>query len=46
MEHLIWYNTKRIHQSLGNISPIDYLIKTVPESQMCVTRTVLNVSWR
>jgi len=24
---------------LGNISPIDYLIKTVPESQMCVTRT-------
>jgi len=40
MEHLIWYNTKRIHQSLGNISPIDYLIKTVPESQMCVTRTL------
>jgi transposase InsO family protein len=39
MEHLVWYNTKRIHQSLGKISPMDYLLKTAPESQMYVTRT-------
>lgn len=39
MEHLIWYNTKRIHQSLGNITPIDYLLKNNLESQMYVTYT-------
>ena len=39
MNHLIWYNTKRIHQSLGNITPIDYLLKNTQESQMYVTRT-------
>lgn len=39
MKHLIWYNTKRVHQSLGNITPIDYLLKNMPESQMYVTYT-------
>jgi hypothetical protein len=39
MDHLIWYNTKRIHKSLNNISPINYLLKTVPESQKYVTYT-------
>lgn len=39
MKHLIWYNTKRIHQSLGNVTPIDYLLKNNLESHMYVTRT-------
>ncbi len=39
MEHLIWFNTKRPHNSLGNLSPIDYVIKSYPESHMCVTYT-------
>ena len=40
IEYLIWYNTKRPHKSLGNLSPIDYLLKNQPESQMCVTSTL------
>ena len=40
MDHLIWYNTKRVHQSLGNITPIDYLLQNLPESHMYVTCTV------
>lgn len=39
MDHLIWYNTKRIHKSLNNISPIDFLLKVSPESQKYVTYT-------
>lgn len=39
MNHLVWYNTKRVHQSLGNTTPIDYLLKTIPESHMYVTST-------
>lgn len=30
IEYLIWYNTKRVHKSLGNLSPIDYLLKHSP----------------
>jgi len=39
MEHLVWYNTKRPHYSLGNISPISYVLKNSPRSQMYVTQT-------
>lgn len=46
MNHLIWYNTKRIHQSLGNITPIDYLLKNMPESHMYVTRTFGCISFQ
>lgn len=39
MTHLIWYNTERVHKSLKNETPIDYLIKMIPESHMYVTHT-------
>jgi len=39
MEYLIFYNTKRVHKGLGNLSPIDYVLKYYPESQMYVTYT-------
>jgi hypothetical protein len=28
MEYLIWFNNKRGYKSLGNLSPIDYVIKS------------------
>lgn len=38
IEYLIWYNTKRVHKALGNLSPIDYLMKVLPyECHMYVT---------
>ena len=40
LDHLFWYNTQRPHQSLNFMSPIDYLLKRYPESQMYVSRTV------
>lgn len=40
MDYLIWYNTKRVHKSLGNITPIDYLLSiSPPECHMYVTHT-------
>ena len=39
IEHLIWFNTIRPHKSLGNVSPIDYVIKLNPESHMYATYT-------
>jgi hypothetical protein len=40
MDYLIWYNTKRVHKSLGNVSPINNLLKILPpKSQMYVTYT-------
>ncbi len=39
MDYLIWYNTRRVHKSLGNVSPINYLLKISPESQMYWTHT-------
>lgn len=31
IDYLIWYNTKRVHKSLGNLSPIDYILKNYPK---------------
>ncbi len=40
MDYLVWYNTKRVHKSLNNVSPINHLLKILPpESQMYVTYT-------
>ena len=39
LDHLFWYNTSRPHQALKFLSPIDYLLKRCPESQMYTTRT-------
>jgi len=41
IEHLIWFNTIRPHKSLGNLSPIDYVIKSNPESHMYATYTLI-----
>jgi len=41
MEWLLWYNTRRPHQTLGQISPLRYIVRTLPgkESQKCWTST-------
>ena len=39
VEYLIWYNTKRVHQSLGLKSPMDYLVSRGLMSKKCVTST-------
>ena len=39
IEHLVWYNTVRPHQTLNFMSPIDYLLKRYPESQMYTAHT-------
>lgn len=39
IDYLIWYNTKRVHKALGNLSPIDYLLKVSPKSHMYWTHT-------
>ena len=39
MEYLVWYNTKRVHQSLGNTSPLDHILQHHHLSQMTVTYT-------
>ncbi len=40
IDYLMWHNTKRVHKSLGNVSPINHLLKILPpESQMYVTYT-------
>ena len=39
MEYQIFHNTRRVHKGLGNLSPIDYVLKYYPESQMYVTYT-------
>ena len=39
IEHLIWFNSKRVHKSLGNLSPLDFWIKNFNKSHMCVTYT-------
>lgn len=39
INHLIWFNTQRPHKSLNNLSPIQYMLKYIPESHMYITRT-------
>lgn len=39
LEYMIWYNTKRAYKSLGNLSPIDYILKYYPEAQMSANYT-------
>lgn len=41
INYLVWYNTKRVHKSLGNVSPINYLLKNLSsESQKYVIYTL------
>jgi len=41
MEWLLWYDTKRPHESLGLVSPLKYIVSTLTasESQKCWTST-------
>ena len=39
IKHLIWYNLKRPHEALNDMTPINYLLKRHPESQMWVACT-------
>jgi transposase InsO family protein len=41
MEWLLWYDTKRPHESLGLVSPLKYIVSTLPtdECHMWWTRT-------
>ncbi len=41
MDWLLWYNTKRPHESLGMVSPLKYIVMTLPakKSHMWWTRT-------
>lgn len=41
MEWLLWYDTKRPHESLGMVSPLRYIVSTLPtdKSHMWWTRT-------
>lgn len=42
IDWLLWYNTKRPHESLGMVSPLRYIVSTLPakKSHMWWTRTV------
>jgi transposase InsO family protein len=42
IDWLLWYNTERPHESLGMLSPLQYIVKSLParECQMYWTRTV------
>ncbi len=41
MEWLLWYNTRRPHQTLGQVPPLRYIVSKLPEleSHMCWTST-------
>ena len=39
MEHLIWYNSERVHKSLGNITPLAFVLNNSQKSHMYATHT-------
>jgi transposase InsO family protein len=39
VDWLLWYNTKRVHSSLNNQSPLQYLINNLGFSKMLVSYT-------
>lgn len=39
LEHVIWYNTKRVHKSLKNQTPMDFILQHNLQSHMYVTHT-------
>ena len=39
IDYLLYYNGERPHESLGQLSPLQYLVYNGIESNMCVTRT-------
>jgi putative transposase len=39
IDFLLYYNGERPHESLGQLSPLQYLVYNGLESKMCVTRT-------
>jgi IS30 family transposase len=39
IEHLIWFNSKRVHRGLNNLSPLGFWIKNSKKSHMCVAHT-------
>ena len=41
IDHLIWYNTDRVHSGLKNLSPMNFILNLHPKSHMYVTRTMV-----
>lgn len=39
MDYLIWFNTQRPHESLGDVSPINFVLQYHPECHMYATCT-------
>ncbi len=47
IDYLVWYNTKRVHKSLNNITPVNYLLKILPpESHMYATYTIFCIYYK
>lgn len=42
VDWLLWYDTERPHEALGMVSPLRYIVRTLPrrECQMYWTRTL------
>ena len=41
MDYLLFYNTQRVHKSIGLLTPMDYLILKGGMSKMYMTRTII-----